>query len=743
MPGFTRPSTAAVANNAKTLQSALADKAELYQALAAHFSGFRVRPGQQQLSDAVTEGLFSRQLIACEAGTGVGKTMGYLLGAAPFLLDGSKRLLISTNTIALQNQLIQKDLPLFAAAVMPSIKIALAKSGKHYLCPHRVLSLLNRARKGDEVDQTELDLDTQGQKARHPQRPKIDPNLLIQVEEIWHQFDEGTFDGDLDTLGLGGEHQVNPFLSRIDNQCAGKQRCEQGDRCPFYEARDKLKRANVIVANHAFVTTCLLNDVTLFGDLDSLMVVIDEAHHFHDVLRNAMCNRFELDQIQEKLNVIANLLKDHRTLQNKGKLDYYDKQTLEAAYPALTLLEQAGQRLDHDMGQLGTFLSQNFAVLRGELRDRYDNPDQWLLGFEANEPVLARLFEQAMQASQTVLNRLTGYESRVQQLLNRLAEQLQSTNKKRSVEMLNSCEDLAIDITNIQKTLARFVEHDQYHCRADRIAAGHVRWITRTNNGTSIELASNPLYVANTFEQQLVSQVAGVVMVSATLSALGDMSFFAERLGISSQRGHRLLRVQSSFDYSKVSISAPFYNGDPNHASHSSKVAAYLCDHTLQRHRAVLLLFSSQRQLEEVYQALPHAVRQRVLCQRQLSKDALIKQHCQRIETGAISILFGLDGLAEGVDLTGHYLTCVIISKLPFSALNEPLLQHEQNVIEANGRNSFSELMLPLCSQKLIQSCGRLIRSEEDYGEIVLLDSRVNTKQYARRLLKALPMYKQ
>jgi ATP-dependent DNA helicase DinG len=144
--------------------------------------------------------------------------------------------------------------------------------------------------------------------------------------------------------------------------------------------------------------------------------------------------------------------------------------------------------------------------------------------------------------------------------------------------------------------------------------------------------------------------------------------------------------------------------------------------------------------MNEVYTLCSSALKRKILCQNDFSKRELIERHKNQIDQGETSILFGVDGLSEGLDLQQHYLTCVLITKLPFPALNKPMFKHLSSMIEAKGQSSFLQQSLPICERKLIQSVGRLIRSEQDYGEVILLDSRVNTSRYGKTLLGGIPM---
>lgn len=713
-----------------------ASQAQLREAMPT----FRLRPAQAKMIDAVSQTIQQRQVISCQAGTGVGKTLGYLLGAAPYLIAGQHRLLISTYTVALQTQLIEKDLPLFVSAIKPELTVALAKGGERYFCPLRAATLLKR--EGKLVDQIELDLlgedddeqPLQGAAAEH-KASEID-----QINTLWQQFKQQTFDGDLDTLDEQYANTIPALVQRKRDRCPGAKMCPKGSECPFYLAREQVKQADIVVTNHALLANSLVRNPETFGSLKNHIVVVDEAHHFHDVFRNAMQQQVSLDDLINVPELVNKLVNLHSKLLNgKHALDAQGCELMSHATPDLAQAHKSAMTLAEAICDLQTLLQHNFNTLRGPAKNDYDNVNQWVLGFDALPAELARQLIGCLQQTKQTERHIQRYTNKTERYLNTVAPAKTKIGAKVR-NTLYALADLAPPLNDLVRTFEPFIEVDELHTTEERIAAQQARWITRLPEQHGFELATGALQIGDVVQDALVDQVVSLIMTSATLEALGDMRFFSERLGFTKALGHQELKLSSDFDYSRVVCTAPLHMGDPNQAKHAMDIAHYLGEEVRHRHRAVLVLFCSQRQLEQTYNALPNALRRQILRQRDHSKRGLIDLHRQRIDKGETSILFGLDGLAEGLDLPGEYLTCVVITKLPFPQLNEPLLKYETMTLEACGRDTFAELTLPQCSQKLIQSVGRLIRTEQDYGEIVLLDSRVHTKRYAGNLLQALPM---
>jgi len=179
--------------------------------------------------------------------------------------------------------------------------------------------------------------------------------------------------------------------------------------------------------------------------------------------------------------------------------------------------------------------------------------------------------------------------------------------------------------------------------------------------------------------------------------------------------------------------------GEPE--AHTQEISSNLVK-WIGEHKAVLVLFSSRRQMNDVYFQVDRELREDIMTQDDFSKQELIKKHKTKIDEGERSILFGLASLSEGVDLPGDYLTHVVIAKIPFSVPNDPLEESISEWLESQGRNPFMEVSVPDASLKLIQACGRLIRTEQDTGQITILDNRLITRRYGNLIINSLPPYR-
>jgi ATP-dependent DNA helicase DinG len=260
-------------------------------------------------------------------------------------------------------------------------------------------------------------------------------------------------------------------------------------------------------------------------------------------------------------------------------------------------------------------------------------------------------------------------------------------------------------------------------------------------NASDIGLYGSPLSAGALLYEQLWKKSFASILTSATLTALGKFDRLAQKAGLPKDSVYH--QVVSPFDFQNVAhLRIPKMKTCASQPeAHTQEIVEQLGS-WIGDHKAVLVLFSSRRQMNDVHFQISADLKRDILTQDELSKQELVKKHKDKVDNGERSILFGLASLAEGIDLPGAYLTHVIIAKIPFSVPNDPLEESISEWLEAQGRNPFMEVTVPDASLKLIQACGRLIRTEADQGQITILDSRLLTKRYGQLLLNALPPYR-
>jgi ATP-dependent DNA helicase DinG len=267
------------------------------------------------------------------------------------------------------------------------------------------------------------------------------------------------------------------------------------------------------------------------------------------------------------------------------------------------------------------------------------------------------------------------------------------------------------------------------------------RWITLLSAAgqMSFELRCSPVLAADILQDCLWSRAAGVIVTSATITALNSFDRFKLHSGAPLEANYKV--VTSPFNYAKATFTVPAMDCDPGNAQAHTDALIQQLPTLLDHSEGSLVLFSSRRQMLEVYQGVTGAFGGRILMQGDYSKQEILRRHKQAIDDGEGSVIFGLASFAEGVDLPGDYCRHVVIAKIPFAVPDSPLEAALAEWVEAQGRNAFMEISVPDAALRLVQASGRLLRTEEDSGRITLMDRRILTKRYGRAILDSLPPF--
>jgi ATP-dependent DNA helicase DinG len=295
-------------------------------------------------------------------------------------------------------------------------------------------------------------------------------------------------------------------------------------------------------------------------------------------------------------------------------------------------------------------------------------------------------------------------------------------------------------LSNAERLLALW---DRLHREIQPQSAPMACWLTLdegASGNVDIAINASPIRAAEILKDRLWGSCFAAVVTSATLKSLGNFNSLQRETGVPDSA--HFLAVAGAFDYANAAILKV-----PTDAVEGNDVSAhtqYMVDNLsamIDKNSGTLVLFSSKRQMDQVYDQLSNDMVRRILIQGQYSNREMIRLHKERIDQGKTSILFGLASFAEGVDLPGDYCRHVIIAKLPFAVPNDPLQEALAEWIELQGGNSFFDIALPLASLRLIQASGRLLRTESDTGVVSILDKRLLTKRYGTQLLNALPPF--
>ena len=661
--------------------------------------GFRARRGQAEMIAVIARALTAGadRLCVVEAGTGTGKTAAYCLAVIPIAQAAGKRVVIATATVALQEQVLLRDLPDLQRRAGLRFDIALAKGRGRYLCAARLEARLDADRAGDM------------QLFDPPQRGDL--AVYKRMQTAWQR---GKWDGDRDSWQDGVEARLWTPITNDRAGCAAG-RCRHYQGCAFFNARQAVAEADVIVANHDL----LLADLSLGGGvvlppLDETIFVIDEAHHLPEKTRDHFTARARLKASLDWLEQVA------------ANVD-----TLARRFNRPREVERAIERLAKDAGEMRALITDVEALVRELPFDGGDEKartHRFPLG-EVPTP-LAELAKPLGAAFASVGEVLAGLRQAVEQVV---AGDLAWDNHEQAETWLPVVANLAARAAGGQALFTDYGEPP----------AGAARWATRWNfdSGVDMELATAPLDPGGILKDVLWEGCHGAIATSATLCAVGAFDSYLEKSGIGPNA--TLSRIASPFDFPRIAtFCVPAMGSDPRDSqAHTEEVAALL-PALLALEKSALVLFTSWRQFNAVTKALPEEVSARCHLQDAAAKRQLLAAHRAAVDANEPSYLFGLASFAEGVDLPGDYCRHVIIAKLPFAVPDNPVDEALAEWLEVQGRNPFFELAVPETSLRLVQACGRLVRHERDGGRITLLDRRIVTARYGEALRAALPPYR-
>ncbi|ELR67299.1 ATP-dependent helicase DinG/Rad3 [Photobacterium marinum] len=678
------------------------DIKQCYENLGNQLDNFIPRRAQNYLVAEIAKTLAGEyhpkhRMLVAEAGTGIGKSLSYLLGGIPFALFNNKKILISTATVALQEQLIHKDLPLFNRIFPKEFSFILAKGRQRYCCSHKL-----EASCSTEADQ---------QVALWEEKPK--KSDLELLKRMLKAKEAQKWDGDRDSW-------PTTIPDRIWQQIvADKHSCHAGlpkhRNCPFAKAREHLEKADVIIANHAL----LMADIELGGGIilpepEQTIYVIDEAHHLPQVARDfsaAAASLIGASNWLEKLNQSTAKMAELADYKKSGRFQTTLNENIAHLIPALrqiaknidpSLFNKDGiYRFEH--GELPTWLTEEAKSCKEASKKALQSlgkiHDLIAERLKDNE-IMVRLGEPALAESGFYLQRLE----------------------------------------NLEKVWALMAQPNK-----DK-GAPLARWIEKNpdREGDYI-IEVSPLEVGYRLDQQLWSRAAGSVLVSATIRALNKFDYFCRQAGIFETDGTRFLALASPFDYqNNARLVIPAMSLEPQSEKFTDLLVKTLPEY-LEGEKSSLVLFSSYWQMNKVAEELkPLAKKNKweLLVQGEESRNETLKKHKENCKKGKTSILFGTGSFSEGLDLPGDLLTNLIITKIPFAVPTSPVEEAHAEYIESRGGNPFLQISVPEASKKLIQSAGRLLRKEQDSGRVVLLDRRVINRRYGKALLDSLPPFK-
>lgn len=615
--------------------------------LKKHLKDFERRPEQEAMARAVTSSLNHKRHLIVEAGTGVGKSLAYLIPLSEFVLKDKTQAVVSTYTKALQRQLIEKDLPFLKENLFPDLCFTAAFGGENYLCLRRL-----------------------SQSKKHG---------LFDIEES-HELNELNEWASLTGKGIRHEISLSNSLwqkvAREADLCHGKD-CKSFKKCFYQKAKAGQRQSHIIVTNHHLYFANVASGMRLLPQFD--IAVFDEAHVLEDVAADYLGIE----------------------VSNMKFLHLMDSVLSAQGYGLISRLKWL----------LPSQFSSAASILEGLRQDVHE---------------FFRRASDSLEGSMTMRIRKLGLlPDTLSEPLRRLEDELAS------LHTLSKDEDEKKDITAL---MAR--------CRAHSVSLrnilmqemkDHVYWIEK--EGRRLKLLGTPLNLAELLKASVFDNLGSSILTSATLSTGGNFDYIKERLGLTDVDE---ILLESPFDYKNHALlyiakdmASPKKQGfDEELIDRIREILKITMGRTL-------VLFTNYRLIEKAEEAV-NIEGLRIL--KQGDKDSF--SLCEEFKADPSSVIFGTYTFWQGIDIPGDALQCVIITKLPFSVPDEPVIEARMEALKSEGKNPFSHYQVPQAAILLKQGFGRLIRTKKDMGVVAILDSRLIRQSYGIHFLKSLPQCK-
>ena len=677
---------------------------ELKQQIRSSFDGaktqlnnFSNRSSQNKMIAEISKTLMgeypnSNPIICVEAPTGTGKTMAYLVSCLPIAKALKKKLIIASANVALQEQILNKDIVEATKYASVDFEFALAKGRSRYVCIRNLINLTEENSNSTELFEDALLWDEKPTK-----------NDLDILSEMAESYSSKSWSGEIDDLESPPENSLWQKIACNRFTCNSKN-CEFYNDCSFFKARKRASNSDVIIANHDLVLADIINGNNVLPDVEDCIFIFDEAHH----LSQKALSHFSIGGSTEFMKASIR--------QSQGSIEQIIKITKSKAADSYI------EKVDESIKDLIELISEL------DFKD-----DTFLFSIKGIPNEITNLTKKLFVIFNSAYNDFCQFKEQWEEFV--------KTNKIDQPTTDNINNIVGQNNQNLSSILSLLSTFNQIQDPEKPPLSNWINQSRLANKKYNYQLNSAKIDVSTSLKNMIWSKAAGVVLTSATLTALGSFDRLNLQIGLNAL-DNQYLRLPSPFDHKSVEFIVGKIKSSPtNTYEHTQEVAQELIKR-IDSQSASLVLFASNNQMQEVADLLEKSVDCELLIQGEYSKKNILERHIQNRKNGKGSIIFGLDSFAEGVDLKGDNLNHVFISKLRFSVPTSPIEMTTQSYLESMNRNAFMEISLPDASLRLIQACGRLIRTETDSGTITIFDNRLITKFYGKLLLKALPEFK-
>ena len=674
--------------------------------LAKEIKAFEYRQEQEEMAQYIQEAINEDKKIIVEAGTGTGKTLAYLIPAIKWAVANKKKVIIATNTINLQEQLLLKDIPLAKSIIKDEFSYVLVKGRNNYVCKR----LFNELALGKNID-----IETFSIEARE------------QIEYIL-KWGNKTKTGDKAELPFEVYPDVWELVQSTTELCLGK-KCPYRKECFYMKTRMEKMEADILISNHHVFFADL--NVRAETDFDSEylilprydMVIFDEAHNIESVARSY----FSVEVSKISFTRLLNRIYQRKNKRKKEKSalirveDTIDEKDLEDSQQYIDLLNT----LKEEISILQNIGDEYFDEIRKIYETNTESPiKKSLNNFEMTK---SRFLENLREKKDIFQSKLTDFLNLMISFNNVIDEE-----KDKNPEVINFNNHLKIFKAYIDsfKFINSF-EDDNY-----------IYWLDINSKRTNVVLTATPLNIAKKLSSVLFDNLDRLVFASATIVVNGNFGYFKKSLGLDEEDCIEAI-IKSPFNYDEqMSVYIPSDIQDSeNINAFVSDASRFILDILLKTSGKAFILFTSYTMLNQIYYSISKKLKDKgfeVFLHGDKPRSQLIKE----FKEAENPILFGTTSFWEGVDVQGENLSNVIITKLPFLVPTDPVVSAISKKIEENGGNSFTDFQLPEAIIKFKQGVGRLIRKKTDSGNIFILDNRILKKRYGSLFINALPSQK-
>jgi DNA polymerase-3 subunit epsilon/ATP-dependent DNA helicase DinG len=658
-----------------------------------YFESYEQRPEQVEMLRAVSNALSYSQHLMVEAGTGVGKSFAYLVPSALFAIQNNTRVVVSTNTINLQDQLMSKDIPAVRAALDIPLRGAVLKGRSNYLCPRR-LEILRRQGPRD-----------------------ADEARVLAKTLVWTLQDASGDRGNLN-LNRPQEKDVWMKLSAEDEACSSETCAgKMGGTCPFYRAKQAAQAAHILVVNHAL----LLSDVAAEGKVlpEYQYLVIDEGHHLESATTGAMSFRMSQADLERLVKEVGG--------SSSGVLGNFLRAVTDLVRPTeYAALANMVHRASDLAFRLENQARDFFYGLMEFMQYMQEGRPQSLYAFSTRILPATRTAQgwDAVEISWDSTGETMRLLTNVVGDAYKAASELYADGVQEIEDPLGSLSGLYRRLVEAETAISGMMHDPQPET---------IYWVEIQPQSKRLTLNTAPLRIGPLVQKHLWHEKEAVVLTSATLTAAGDFTYVRNTL-MAEEADE--LTLGSPFDYEgSTLLFIPKDIPEPNAPGYEQAVNRAIAQTAIASGGRMLALFTSYAQLKRASQAIGPYLRDQDIQVYEQGEGASPQALLESFKNTDRAVLLGTRSFWEGVDVPGESLQVVVITKIPFEVPTDPIIAARSETFD----DPFGEYQIPEAILKFRQGFGRLIRSASDRGVVAILDRRVLTKQYGRLFLGSLP----